>query len=66
MMQYTIHNSTKEERENYIKELFHCHHGDCENCGVCMIFKGKSPVDVFHDYIEGEKEFFEIAKTLHQ
>ena len=53
MMQYTIHNSTKEERENYIKELFHCHHGDCENCGVCMIFKGKSPVDVFHDYIEG-------------
>ena len=65
-MKILVQDTTEEERKQYVHELFHCHHGDCENCGVCMIFKGKSPVDVFHDYIEGEKEFFEIAKTLHQ
>lgn len=65
-MKYMIDTSTKEEREQYIQELFHCHHGDCENCGVCVIFKGKSPKDVFKEYIEGKREFDEISREWNQ
>ena len=45
-----------------VNELFHCHNGDCENCGICIIFKGKLPEDVYKEYIEGIKEFDEVTK----
>ena len=61
-MKYSIHNSTKEERKQYINELFHCHNGDCENCGICIIFKGKLPEDVYKEYIEVIKECDEVTK----
>lgn len=55
-----VNNSTKDERYHYINELYHCHNGDCDNCGICIIFKGKDPLIVYKDYIEGFKEFEEI------
>lgn len=51
---------SKEERRQYILDLFKCKNGDCENCGICMVFRGKSPEIVFKDYIEGNKEFDEV------
>lgn len=61
-----IRETTRQERQDYIDELFHCHHGDCDNCGVCQMFKGNSPRDVYQDYIEGKREFLEIAKEWNQ
>ena len=60
-MRYTITNSTSQQRKAYIQEMFHCR-ADCDSCGVCALFKGKAPEDVFHDYIEGKREFDEIMK----
>lgn len=66
MKKIKIEETTSQERQAYIEELFHCHHGDCENCGVCKIFKGTSPQNVFQDYIEGKREFQDIAKEFHR
>ena len=56
----------KQPRKDYVQKLFHCHNGDCDNCGVCQIFKGVSPQVVFQDYIEGKREFQDIAKEFHR
>ena len=62
----TIKETTKEERKQLIHDMFHCHNGDCENCGVCMIFKGTSPMKVYQDYIDGKREFQDIAREFNQ
>ena len=61
-----IKKSTKEERKELINEMFRCHNGDCDNCGVCVIFKGTSPLAVYRDYIEGKREFQDIAREFNQ
>lgn len=62
----TIKQTTQKERQKIIDEMFQCHHGDCDNCGVCVIFKGTSPQLVYKDYIEGIREFAEIAREWNQ
>lgn len=57
-----IKETSKEERQKYIDELFRCHNGDCENCGVCKIFQGISPQVVYQDYIDGKREFLDITR----
>lgn len=57
----SIENSTKEEREKYIKEKYICR-ANCEICGNCKVFKGSSAETIFLDYIEGLKEYQEILK----
>lgn len=53
--------STKEERENYIKSTFWCR-GDCDSCGICKVYRGKAPLLVFEDYIEGRRSFSEVQE----
>ena len=65
-MKKLIVETTKQERKDYVQKLFHCHNGDCDNCGVCQIFKGVSPQVVFQDYIEEKIEFQDIAKEFHR
>ena len=55
-----IKNTSKEQREEYIKNTYHCI-SDCDNCGLCKIFHGKQPEIIFADYIEGLREFIDIA-----
>ena len=67
-----IQNSSREEREMYIKEHFKCI-SDCDSCGICTIYRNQDPVLVYKDnigggrtdtfyqpYIDGEKELREI------
>lgn len=65
-MMKSIKQSTQIERQNIIDEMFRCHNGDCDSCGVCAIFKGTTPQKVYKDYIEGIREFDEIIKEFHQ
>lgn len=58
-----ISNSTKEEREGYIKSIYKCKH-NCELCGLCQIFKGRDPVIVYEKYIEGKVSFEDISRTI--
>lgn len=53
-----IKDTTKEEREQIIKESMNCG-GGCENCSACWL-GGGSPWDMYKDYIDGKKEIAEI------
>ena len=53
--------SSREERENYIKERFQCK-GNCDICGFCAAYHGLSAEIVYKDYIDGKSEFAEAAK----
>lgn len=55
-----IEDSTKEEREAAIHEMFKCK-GDCDNCGICAAYRGKSPEIVYQDYIDGKRSFLDIS-----
>lgn len=55
-----INNSSKEEREDYIRQMFQCK-GDCDACGVCQVYHGMEPEIIFQDYIDGKRSFMEIA-----
>ncbi len=55
-----IEASTREERQRYILETFQCR-GDCDSCGFCAMYRGKSPETVYDDYIEGRRGFLEIT-----
>lgn len=52
--------STREQREKYIKEVFQCR-SDCDNCGTCKVLRSKTPEVAYADYIVGKREFAEVA-----
>lgn len=56
-----IEKSTVEEREKYIHDTFQCK-GDCDYCGFCAVYHGKTPEVVFDEYIKGTMSFLEIAQ----
>lgn len=60
-MEPDINTSTKEERLAYINKTFWCR-SDCDSCGICQVFRGKEPLLVFADYIEGKRTFREISQ----
>lgn len=56
-----IKTSTMEERERYIHETFQCM-GDCDCCGFCAMYHGKTPEVVYGEYIKGIRSFQEITQ----
>ena len=53
-----IKDTTKEEREQIIRESLDCG-GGCENCSSCWL-GGGSPWGIYQDYIDGKREIREI------
>ena len=58
-----INESTKEERLAYIIDKYKCQ-ANCDMCGNCKLLRGHSEEDVFAEYIDGIKEYTEIASHL--
>ena len=56
-----ISESTVEERMQYIQETFQCR-GNCDSCGFCAMYHGKTAEVVYEDYIQGTRSFMEIAQ----
>ena len=56
-----IEKSTVEERERYVHETFQCKE-DCDYCGFCAMYHGKTPEVVYDEYIKGKRSFLEIAQ----
>lgn len=44
-----------------IKDTFVCR-GDCDDCGICQVYRGKEAAVVYDEYIEGKKSFQEITE----
>lgn len=55
-----IETSTREEREQYIRERFKCI-SDCDSCGICTMYRNQDPLLVYQDYIGGTRNFMEIT-----
>ena len=55
-----IKDSTKEERQSYIKDRFKCI-SDCDSCGICAMYKNQDPLLVYKDYIDGVRDFQDIT-----
>lgn len=55
-----IETSTREEREQYIRERFKCI-SDCDSCGICTMYRNQDPLMVYQDYIDGTRDFMEIT-----
>jgi hypothetical protein len=56
-----IGTSTVEERREYIKGRFRCI-ANCDECGLCVIFRGKDPESAYADYIQGNRPFTAVSK----
>lgn len=56
-----IEESTIEEREKYIAETFACK-GNCDICGFCAAYHGKSAETVYKDYIQGKDSFLSCSQ----
>lgn len=56
-----IKDTTREEREQIIKESLNCGGGGCENCSSCWL-GGGDPYGMFQPYIDGKKEISEINR----
>ena len=55
-----IFESTEDERRDYIKKRYPCI-ADCDMCGNCQVFRGKTPETAYIDYIAGRRSFAEIS-----
>lgn len=55
-----IHNSTAEERRNYVLSQWECQN-NCEACGRCKILKGMDAEVLYADYIDGKRSYIEIT-----
>ena len=68
MKSILIKDTTKEEREQIIRDSMDCA-GGCENCSSCWL-GGGSPWDIYQDYVDGKREIREInadyMETYHQ
>ena len=58
-----IKDTTREEREQIIRQSLDCGSG-CENCSSCWL-GGGSPFDMYQDYIDGRKEIAQINAEYH-
>ena len=57
MKSILIKDTTKEEREQIIKNSL-----DCDMCGLCKVFRGKDPEVAYNDYIVGRRSFEEVSE----
>ena len=53
-------NSTAEERRAYIRKRYPCI-ADCDNCGLCKVFRGMDAERAYDDYITGKRSFLEVS-----
>lgn len=58
MKSLLIKDTTKQEREQIIRQSMDCG-GGCENCSSCWL-GGGSPFDMYQEYIDGKKEIAQI------
>lgn len=61
MDDFLIKNTTKEQREQIVRNALSCGGDGCESCAGCG---GLDPIEMYQPYIDGKKEIAEITKEF--
>jgi hypothetical protein len=64
MSSYLIKDTTKEEREQIVRQALNCGGGGCENCSACGVYGASDPYEMYQSYIDGEKEITQITQEF--
>ncbi|MDY4204307.1 hypothetical protein [Porcincola intestinalis] len=65
MKSILIRDTTRQEREEIVRQSLSWCGGGCENCSSCWLGGGKAE-DIYQPYIDGEKEISEINQEYHR
>lgn len=60
MSKLSIANTTREEREQIIRQALSCGSGGCDACSGCGVFGAGDPYEMYQPYIDGVKEISQI------
>lgn len=60
LVQLLVKNTTKEQREQIVRDSLSCGGGGCENCSACGVYGAGDPFDMYRPYIDGQKEIDDI------
>ncbi len=64
MHSFLIKDTTKEEREQIVRQALSCGGGGCENCSACGVYGASDPYEMYQPYIDGEKEITQITQEF--
>jgi hypothetical protein len=64
LQQFLIRNTTREQREQIVKDALACGGGGCENCSACGVYGAGDPYEMYQPYIDGRKEIEEINREF--
>lgn len=64
MNDFLIKNTTREQREQIVKQSLGCGENSCENCSACGAYGAINPYDMYQPYIDGKKEISEITQDF--
>lgn len=65
MKSILIKDTTREEREQIVRDALRCGaEGSCESCSGCGVFGAGDPMDLYKPYIDGEKELRDVARDM--
>lgn len=55
-----IKDTTREEREQIVRQGLYCDANECENCSACGKYGIGNMIGIYQPYIDGEQELAEI------
>lgn len=55
-----IKDTTREEREQIVRQGLSCDANECENCSACGMYGAGDMMEIYQPYIDGIKELAEI------
>ncbi len=61
---YLIRNTTREEREQIVRDSLACDEGGCEHCSACGLYGVGDPLDMYRPYVDGQKEIDEVNQEF--
>ncbi len=64
MDKFLIRNTTRAQREEFVKKSLGCGGGGCENCSACGVYGAGDAFDMYQPYIDGEKEISDINREF--
>lgn len=61
---FLIKNTTRQQREQIVRDALSCGGGGCENCSSCGVYGAGDPFEMYAPYVEGKKEIHEITQEF--